>query len=192
MATVVAPVRMMATLGVEVVVFTNAAGAIRPDLSPGDIVLLDDHLNLMFRSPLAGAVSAGEDRFPDMSAPYDRGLQDLALGVATRAGASLARGCYAAVLGPTYETAAEVRMLRSLGADVVGMSTVPEVITARASGVRCVAFSVVTNFATGLAAEALSHDEVLGVGRDAGRRMSGLLADFVAEALATLQSTGTK
>jgi purine-nucleoside phosphorylase len=187
---VVAPVRILARLGVRVLVLTNAAGGLNAALEPGDLVLVDDHVNFMFRSPLVGPVIGGEERFLDMSAPYDRGLQELALAAAAERGVTLVRGTYAAVLGPSYETAAEVRMLRGLGADVVGMSTVPEVIAARANGLRCLAFSMVTNKGTGLADRPLAHDDVLAVGRDAGARLAGVI-EGVLRRLAT-QSTGTK
>jgi purine-nucleoside phosphorylase len=176
---VVAPVRVMAELGVKILVLTNAAGGIRSTLHPGDIVLLEDHLNLMFRSPLVGRVRESEERFPDMSAPYDAELRLLAVEAAAEAGVALQSGVYAGVLGPSYETAAEVRMLAKLGADVVGMSTVPEVIAARARGLRCLAFAVVTNKATGLGGGQLSHEEVVAVGRTAGERLGRVLRGLV-------------
>ena len=172
---VVAPVRIMAALGIEVVILTNAAGGIRADTTPGDLLLLDDHINMTFIAPLAGPVAAGEERFPDMSAPYDPRLQELARDAAAESGVALSRGVYAAVLGPAYETAAEVRMLGLLGADVVGMSTVPEVIAARAAGLRCVGFSMVTNKATGLSGEEIQHADVLEIGADAGRRLGRVI-----------------
>ena len=176
---VVAPVRIMAALGVEVLVVTNAVGGIRSDTAPGDLVLIDDHLNMMFRSPLTGPVGEGEQRFPDMSAPYDAELQETARRAAIREGVELCRGTYAAVLGPQFETAAEIRMLARMGADVVGMSTVPEVITARALGVRCVGFSMVTNEATGRSVQKIDHDDVLAIGADAGRRLGRVLVSMV-------------
>jgi purine-nucleoside phosphorylase len=187
---VAAPVRVVAELGVDTLVLTNAAGGLRPSLEPGDLVVLDDHINLMGRSPLVGPVRPGEARFPDMTAPYDRGLQALALAVAEEIGLELQRGVYVAGLGPAYETAAEVRMLGALGADVVGMSTVPEVLVARARGLRCAAISVVTNKATGLGEGTLSHDEVVQAGKAAGVRLARLLRVFVPRILA--QSGGTK
>ncbi len=155
-------------------VLTNAAGGADPRIAPGAIVLLDDHIDLTFRAPLAGALVDAEERFPDMSAPYDRDLQ------AREEGIALVRGTYAAVTGPSYETAAEVRMLHRLGADVIGMSTVPEVIVARAAGMRCLAFSLVTNAATGLSGRALSHEEVVEVGRASAARMARLLTRVIA------------
>ena len=189
---VAAPVRLSAALGVGTLLLTNAAGGVDPELEPGDLVLLSDHLNLMFRSPLTGPVAEGEVRFPDMSRPYDPELQELALDVAEGLGLSLRRGVYAALTGPSYETAAEVRMLRTLGADVVGMSTVPEVIVARALGLRCLAVSMVTNKGTGLTSQFLSHDEVVAVGREAGARVGALLEGVVYRLPARGQSEGKK
>jgi len=176
---VAAPVRVMAELGVRTLVITNAAGGVRANLEAGDLVLLEDHINLTARSPLVGPVPQGEERFPDMSAPYDPELRLLAVEAAAELGVPLESGVYAGVLGPSYETAAEVRMLAKLGADVVGMSTVLEVIAARARGLRCLAFSVVTNKATGLGGGALSHAEVVEVGRKAGARLAELLRGLV-------------
>jgi purine-nucleoside phosphorylase len=176
---VVAPVRIMAELGVEMVVLTSAVGGIRRDLSPGDIVLLEDQLNFTFRSPLTGPVRPGEPRFPDMSAPFDRELQALAVSVARGERIALARGTYGGVLGPQYETPAEIRMLRRIGCDVVGMSTVPEVIAATAAGVRCGGLSLVTNKAAGLSIGPLSHDEVLSEGRSAAERFERLVVALV-------------
>ena len=189
---VAAPVRVAAALGVRVVVFTNAAGAIRGTLEPGDLVLLEDHLNLMFGSPLSGPVHPGETRFPDMSCPYDAVLSRLALDAAIESGSSLQEGTYAAVLGPAYETPAEVRMLARLGADVVGMSTVPEVLVARSLGIRCLAFSVVTNKAAGLGQGALSHQEVIQGGRRAGVRLARLLTCLLPRVAGELYSVSTK
>lgn len=174
---VVAPIRIAASLGIGTVVVTNAAGGVDPNLAVGSLVLLDDHINFMFRSPLAGPVRDGEGRFPDMSRPYDTTLQELAIEAALELGIPLPRGTYAALLGPSYETPAEVRMLASLGADMVGMSTVPEVITARALGLRVLGFSVVTNPAAGLSGgdEALSHAEVLEIGERATDRLTAIL-----------------
>jgi purine-nucleoside phosphorylase len=176
---VAAPVRAVAELGVTTLVLTNAAGGLRAQLEPGDLVLLEDHINLTGRSPLVGAVRQGEERFPDMSAPYDPELRLRAVEAAAELGIGVTSGVYAGVLGPSYETAAEVRLLAKLGADVVGMSTVTEVIAARARGLRCLGFSVVTNKATGLGGGALSHAEVVAVGKSAGERLARLLRAVV-------------
>ena len=189
---VAAPVRVAAALGVESIVLTNASGGIRPSLEPGDLMLVEDHINLMARSPLVGLVEEGETRFPDMSAAYDDELRRLTLAAAAELGVELERGVYAALLGPAYETPAEVRMLGRLGADVVGMSTVPEVLVARARGVRVLALSVVTNKATGLGGGPLSHEEVVEVGREAGGRLARLLRAVIPRIVAGAQSGSTK
>lgn len=176
---VAAPVRVAAALGVETLILTNAAGGVRPSLEAGDLVLVEDHLNMMFTSPLIGPVREGETRFPDMSEPYDPVLRRLALEVASEVGEKLEEGTYAALRGPQYETAAEVRMLARIGADVVGMSTVPEVLVARALGLRCLAFSVVANKAVGLREGPLSHEEVVEQGRVGGARLANVLTRLV-------------
>ena len=176
---VCAPVRIARQLGAGTVILTNAAGGIDRRLSVGAIMLLDDHLNLQWRSPLMGAVLEGEERFPDMSAPYDPGLQKMALAAASDLGIPLEQGIYAAVLGPSYETKAEIRMLARLGADAVGMSTVPEVLAARAGGMRVLAFSLITNRAAGLGTDPLGHAEVLEAGRRSGGELERLLRRIV-------------
>ncbi len=187
-----APVRLAAALGVGFLVLTNAAGSVDPELDPGDLMLIEDHLNLMFRSPLVGETRVGEERFPDMSAPYDSELCALAAAVALDLGITLHRGVYAALTGPSYETAAEVRMLGVLGADAVGMSTVPEVLVARAIGLRCLAFSMITNRGTGLSPAALSHAEVVEVGARAGQTLARLVAGVLGGLSSLPQSTGAK
>jgi len=176
---VAAPVRMMAALGVEAVVMTNAAGGIHPLFEPGDVVLLDDQINFSFRSVLRGPTVHGESRFPDMGAPFDDALREAIRDAALGLGMRLREGTYAGVLGPAYETPAEIRMLRRLGADLVGMSTVHEVAVARAAGLRVAVLSLVTNRAAGLGAGALSHTEVLEVGRRASADVVRLLTEVV-------------
>lgn len=187
-----APMRVAAALGVRAVVLTNAAGGVRRTLDAGDVVLIEDHINWMFTSPLIGAVRPGETRFPDMSGPYDPELRRLAREVALEVGERVEEGTYAALLGPQYETAAEVRMLDRLGADVVGMSTVPEVLVARALGLRCLAFSVVANKAVGLAPGPLSHDDVVEQGRIGGARLARLLTRLLPRIAEELYSVSTK
>lgn len=155
------PVRVLSALGVRTLVVSNAAGGLRENLSAGTIMLITDHANFMFRNPLTGPLEDGDIRFPDMSEPYDLELQALAKRVATEQGVALAEGAYVGLLGPSYETRAEVKMLASLGGDAVGMSTVPEVIVARALGMRVLGFSCVTNLACGLAAAPITHEDVL-------------------------------
>ena len=155
------PVRVVNALGARTLIVSNAAGGINQSWNPGDLMLIRDHINLMFRNPLIGRQEQGDLRFPDMSSPYDPHLADVARAVAREQGVVLREGVYAGLLGPQYETAAEVRMLGILGADAVGMSTVPEVIVARAIGMRVLGFSCVTNLGTGLSTAPLSHADVL-------------------------------
>jgi purine-nucleoside phosphorylase len=155
------PVRVVHALGARTLIVSNAAGGVNPSLAPGDLMLIGDHINLMFRNPLVGPLEEGDLRFPDMSSPYDRRLAEIARDVAREQGIVLREGVYAGLLGPQYETAAEVRMLGVLGADAVGMSTVPEVLVARALGMRVLGLSCVTNLGTGLSSSPLTHADVL-------------------------------
>ena len=181
-ATIAMPTRLAARLGARALVVTNAAGGIHPTFVPGDLMLIADQVNLSFRNPLIGRVAPGETRFPDMSEPYDTGLRHLALQVARQESLTVREGVYAGVLGPSYETPAEIRMLRRLGADAVGMSTVLEVVTARALGLRCLGFSIITNRAAGLGSGILTHAEVLAraelAGSALGRLLGGVLRRF--------------
>ena len=161
---VAGPVRLGRALGAEILLLTNAAGGIASGLQPGSLVLIRDHLNLQFQSPLTGPVWPGEERFPDMTRAWDPALRRMALEVAESQGMPLREGVYAGVAGPAFETPAEVRFLAGAGADVVGMSTVPEVLAARAGGMRCLGFSLVTNLAAGLSEQPLSHREVVETG----------------------------
>lgn len=174
------PVRVFAVLGVTTLIVTNAAGGIRPGFAPGTLMMLSDHLNLTGRSPLVGGTLPGEQRFPDMTAAYDQGLRAVAREVAVRETISLEEGVYAGLLGPSYETPAEVRMLAGLGADAVGMSTVVEVIAARARGIRCLGFSTITNSAAGLGGQELSHAEVMEVAAQVGDRLGTLVEGVIA------------
>ncbi len=167
---VVHPVRAACAAGARVVILTNAAGAVREGLEVGQPVLISDHLNLTARSPLVGA------QFVDMVDAYAPRLRALA----RDADPALAEGVYAGLPGPHYETPAEIRMLRILGADLVGMSTVHETIAARAAGAEVLGVSLVTNLAAGMTGEPLSHVEVLAAGAAAATRMGALLADVVA------------
>lgn len=169
------PVRALASLGAQAMLLTNAAGGIRPGFVPGDLMLIADHLNLMFQNPLVGAAFPGETRFPDMSDPYDAGFRRAAEEVARELKIPVTQGVYAGLLGPTYETPAEIRMLARLGADAVGMSTVPEVVVARAIGVKCLGISCITNLAAGLGHDTLSHDEVMEVGARVRDRLAALV-----------------
>jgi purine-nucleoside phosphorylase len=172
------PVRVFSRLGVDTLIVTNAAGGIAPR-SDRTLMLIADHVNLMFRNPLTGPVLDGEQRFPDMSDPYDPALRALAREVARERKIPLEEGVYVGLLGPSYETPAEIRMLQRLGVDAVGMSTVPEVIVARARGLRCVGFSTITNPAAGLSAAPLSHEDVLRVGKEVGDSLGRLVKGLV-------------
>ena len=173
------PIRVVHALGARVLIVSNAAGGIRRSFSPGTLMRIDDHVNLMNRHPLGGAAQSGEPRFPDMSAPYDRALGQQLDATAQRMGLRLDVGVYCGLLGPTYETPAEVRMLEKLGADAVGMSTVPEVIVARALGMKCVGVSLITNAAAGYTAALLNHAEVLHESKEAAGTFQTLIGGFV-------------
>jgi len=181
-ATAALPVRVFHRLGVTTLVVTNAAGGLRPTFEAGSLMLIADHINLMWRNPLFGPVEPGEGRFPDMSDPYDADLRALARDAAREAKVPLEEGVYAGLLGPSYETPAEIRMLQCLGADAVGMSTVPEVIAARARAMRVLGFSMITNLAAGLSAEKISHEDVLAM----GKRVAGDLAKLIQGVLVKL------
>ena len=168
------PVRVFAALGVRTVILTNAAGGLRSTFRPGTLMLIADHINLMGRNPLIGPVVDADERFPDMSGPYDAGLRRLAREAALADRVPLEEGVYCGLLGPSYETPAEIRMLHCLGADAVGMSTVPEVIAARARGLSCLGFSTITNKAAGMGPP-LSHAEVLVVGREVAGQLATVI-----------------
>lgn len=176
------PVRVLHALGAQTLIVSNAAGGARAELAPGSLVLITDHINLMFTNPLTGPVEDGDIRFPDMSEPYDPELRSLARRVANEKGIVLRDGVYLALPGPAYETKAEVRMVQTLGGDVVGMSTVPEVIVARARGMRVLGFSCVTNLACGLAAAPITHEEVL----ETTARVAAQLQDVVRGVIAAV------
>lgn len=178
-------IRVLARLGVRTLVVTNAAGAIDESYRPGMLVLISDHLNLMGTSPLVGANDdALGPRFPDMSDAYAPELRRAAREAADRLGLELGEGVYAAWLGPQFETPAEIRFMRAVGADLAGMSTVPEVIAARHLGLRCLGISVVTNMAAGVVEGKLGHDQVLAVGARAQPQLTALLREAL-PALAT-------
>lgn len=160
MATITEPIRMLHQAGIKILVLTNAAGGIRSDLQAGDFMLLEDHINWMGFNPLIGLRQSAGNRFPDMTEVYDSQLRELALGLAESMEFNLQRGVYLATTGPSFETPAEIRAFASLGADAVGMSTVPEAIVARQCGLRVLGISCITNAAAGLAQHILSHQDV--------------------------------
>jgi purine-nucleoside phosphorylase len=172
---------VMHTLGARTLLASNAAGGIRRDLAAGDLMIIEDHLNLTFTNPLTGAVQDGDVRFPDMSDPYDHSLRALLHTVGDRLGIPLKEGVYACLSGPSFETRAEVRMLERLGADAVGMSTVPEVIVARALGMRVAAISCITNAATGTSGAPVLHTDVLEVAARSAESFQSVVRAFVAE-----------
>ncbi len=178
--TLVLPVRTMVAAGCKVIVVTNAAGGIRDDLKPGDLVLISDHINLTGENPLMGD---NDDRlgprFPDMSTAYDPELRMLAHQQAQQEGIDVSQGVYCWMTGPSYETPAEIRMLRTIGGDLCGMSTVPEVIAAVHMGARVLGISCVTNKAAGLGGK-LCHDEVKEVGAQVQPRFVALLSRICA------------
>lgn len=175
------PVRMAALLGVKVLILTNATGGLRPEQRPGDLMLIRDHLNLSGLNPLRGEPPAEwGPRFPDMSTAYDPALRALASRLAADLGIALPEGVYAGMAGPSYETPAEVRMLRLLGGDVAGMSTVLEVIAAHHMGVRCLGISMISNPAAGLSDAPVDHADVLAAGRTAAANVQKLLGALIA------------
>jgi purine-nucleoside phosphorylase len=187
---VVQPVLLMGRLGAETVVLTNAAGGVNTGYGPGTLMVIADHLNLTGRTPLLGAnapTGAGGDaaelgpRFPDMTAVWDPDLRSRLHRAAGAEDVPLAEGVYACLLGPSYETPAEVRMLRTLGADAVGMSTALEAVAARWAGMRVCGISLVTNPGAGVTGQPLSHAEVLEAGNAAGPRLARVIGRFVAE-----------
>jgi len=175
-------VRLLVELGCTAVLLTNAAGGIHASFAPGDLMLITDHLNLMGDNPLRGPNFGDGPRFPDLSQAYDLELQAFARDAARHAKVTLREGVYAAMLGPSYETPAEIRMLRALGADAVGMSTVPEVIALRQRGIRVGAMSCITNLAAGLSAQLLDHAEVEATARRARDAFTAVLTRWVISA----------
>jgi purine-nucleoside phosphorylase len=176
------PVRVMKALGIELLVVSNAAGGLNPLYAAGDVMVIDDHINLLNRNPLIGVNddSLGP-RFPDMAAPYDRKLGDRALAIARREDFVCHRGVYIAMLGPTYETRAEIRMLRYLGGDAVGMSTVPEAIVAAHAGLRVLGLSTITNVCSPDAAHTTTGEGVVAIAETASDKLQAIVSGIVGE-----------
>ncbi len=177
---VVAPVRLAGLLGAKVLIATNASGALDPEMDPGSLVIVNDHINFLGSNPLVG--DWGRDfgpPFPDMSAAYDPELRELAMKAAGKAGFDAREGVYCAMLGPSFETPAEIRMLIGMGGLVVGMSTVPEVIAARQMGMRVCVLSLAANPAAGLVNRELTHQEVMDEGEKAAEKLKVMLGDLV-------------
>ncbi len=172
--------RAILALGARIVVLTNAAGGLDPEYEPGDVMLISDHLNLSGDNPLRGPnLDRFGERFPAMTDAYDPSLRAAARESAARAGLALREGVYIMLTGPSFETQAEMRMLRGLGGDAVGMSTVHETIVARHAGARVLGFSLITNKATEDVQEGATHEEVLEVGRIGAERLVPLLGDLL-------------
>jgi len=178
METVTFAVRVLAFCGVTDLLLTNAAGGVNPEFAPGDFMALTDHINFMGTNPLRGPATPGLPRFVDLTQAYDAGLLGLLRRAAKASGVKLLEGVYLAVCGPSYETPAEVRALAGLGADAVGMSTVPEAIVARQCGLRVAGVSCITNLAAGRSKQPLSHAEVLETAERVSERAAELLKNF--------------
>lgn len=175
----VLPVRVFGAMGISRLIVTNAAGGVRKTFSAGTLMLISDHLNLTGKNPLVGHVRKGDERFPDMSEAYDGAMRQTAREAAQKLGIPLEEGVYAGLMGPSYETPAEVRMLERLGADAVGMSTVVEVIAARAMGIKCLGLSLVTNPGAGISQVPLSHKDVMETAGRAGKELARLVESIV-------------
>lgn len=180
MEEVTLPVRVFNVMGIKTLVLTNAAGGAAPHLKPGSLMALTDHLNLMGENPLRGVNDERfGPRFPDLTSVYTPAYLEAAHDVAREIGVVLAEGVYMALRGPSYETPAEIRMMRKLGADAVGMSTVPESIVARHCGMNVLAVSCITNVAAGLTASEINHTEVMEVGERAGKQLAELIVRVI-------------
>ena len=174
------PIRALRLAGCDILVLTNAAGSLNAEFLPGSLMMLTDHINMTGANPLIGANDERfGPRFPDMTVAYDRELRRSLAASATALGVTLHEGVYVALLGPNFETPAEIRALRTLGADAVGMSTVPECLVARHCGMRVAAISTLTNLAAGMTDEELSHEQSLAVGAEAAKDLGRLLPTFL-------------
>ncbi len=180
MEEVTLPVRVFSLMGIQTLVLTNAAGGTALHLKPGSLMAITDHINMMGENPLQGPNDERfGPRFPDLTAVYTRAYVEAAHEVAREIGVVLSEGVYMALRGPSYETPAEIRMMRKLGADAVGMSTVPEAIVARHCGMSVFAISCITNVAAGLTASEISHNEVMEVGERAGKQLAELIVRLI-------------
>ena len=176
------PVRTMKLLGVETIFLSNAAGGMNPNFKVGDVMLITDHINMMGTNPLMGKNDDNfGPRFPDMSAIYDKDLIEKADKIATQQGLQVQKGVYMAVTGPTFETPAEYKYMHIMGADAVGMSTVPEAIVARHASMKCFALSIITDLGVEGIVEEVSHEEVLKVANAAEAKMTGIIKQLLAE-----------
>jgi purine-nucleoside phosphorylase len=179
-AEVVYPARVLGCLGIRQLIVTNAAGGINPEFRPGDLMMITDHINMTGFNPLVGAnIDDLGPRFPDMSHAYDPQMRDITLAFAREQGITVRQGVYIGLMGPSYETPAEIRMCRILGADAVGMSTVPEVIVANHMGVPVLGISCITNMAAGILPQKLTHQEVLDTTKRVEDTFSALLTGII-------------
>ena len=175
------PIRVLKLLGVNTLMLTNAAGSLNTELTPGSLMVISDHINLMGVNPLIGTNEERfGPRFPDLSVAYDPGLQSLVIAEANAMGLSLRRGVYASLTGPSYETPAEIHMVRTLGADAVGMSTVPEAIVARHMDMRVIGISCITNLAAGVSSRPIDHSQVMEIGERVREQFTELLRRVIA------------
>lgn len=182
MQEIVFPVRVMKFLGINLLILSNASGGLNPDFEIGDLMIIEDHINLMKNNPLIGPNEYQLGiRFPDMSRAYDQTMIDLALSIAMKHEIRLQKGIYAAVTGPTFETPAEYHYIRTIGADAVGMSTVPEVIAARHMGLRCFAFSVISDLGVAGKIVEITHQEVIEAAKRSEPKMTTILKEMIAE-----------
>lgn len=187
MAQVVYPIQTLSMLGIKAILLTNSAGGLNPDMKPGDFMVIDDHINLMGTNPLIGPnVKNLGPRFPDMTEAYDREMTQWMVDILTDKKISHWRGVYCGVSGPTYETPAEVRFLQIIGGSAVGMSTVPESITANHLGLRVAAMSCITNPAAGLHTEKLNHEEVTGIAKSVERHFNDFFVTYLGRLAKTL------
>lgn len=182
-AQVVFPVRVLARLGIRILVLTNAAGSINVNFRPGELMIIQDHINYTGMNPLVGPNDEQlGPRFFDMSDAYDPALREIAEKACWKSGVTARKGVYIAFSGPSYETPAEIKMARTMGADAAGMSTVPEVVAARHMGVRCLGLSCITNLGAGVSRKKLDHAEVLAVGKQAAAGLQEALGLILVEA----------
>lgn len=174
-------VRLMASLGTKLLIVTNAAGGVNPHFKPGDLMIISDHINFMFRNPLRGPQLPAESRWTDMYNSYDREYSEIIEQIGLRISVPLKKGVLFVSTGPTYETISEVKMARRFGADAVSMSTVPEVLAARANQIKVIGISCITNPATGLSTSPLSHDEVTEIAKSVNSKFQRLLTEVITE-----------
>lgn len=180
MEEVVFPLRIFKLIGVDNLILTNAAGGINTQFRPGDLMLIKDHIGFLADNPLRGAnIDELGPRFPDMSQVYDREMMEISTECAMKLHCEIRRGVYAYAKGPSFETPAEIRAFRILGADAVGMSTVPEAITARHMGMRVLGISCITNMAAGVLDQALNHEEVMETGKSVEKKFSALITEII-------------